>query len=55
MTLPWEVKIDKMTDEEKLIHERRVRDTFEKWGHNSDEARIIVDGVKCGSTRVMVG
>ena len=57
LTLPWEVKIDKMTDEEKLQFVReRVRDMFDRWGHTSDEAaRIIVDGVKCGSTRVMVG
>ena len=57
-TFSWEKdEIEKMTDKEKLQFMRdRVTSTFERWGHSSDEAaRIIVDGVKCGSTRVMVG
>ena len=56
--LPSELEaFEAMSDEKKLEYMKgKVADLFDIWGYSSDEAaRMIVQGVKNESTRIMVG
>lgn len=50
-------RFEKMSKEEQHQYMKdRAAWLFEKWGYSSDEAaRMIIDGTRSGSTRVMVG